>query len=44
MVGIEAAIVKVTDYGAIIAYGIMSTPRPRHRRQGRELRPDPIIR
>jgi small redox-active disulfide protein 2 len=26
MAGVEAEVVKVTDYGAIAAYGIMSTP------------------
>jgi len=26
MAGIEAAIIKVTDYGEIMSYGIMSTP------------------
>jgi small redox-active disulfide protein 2 len=26
MTGIEAEVVKVTDYGAIASYGIMSTP------------------
>ena len=26
MAGVEAEIVKVTDYGQIVAYGVMSTP------------------
>ena len=26
MAGIDAEVVKVTDYGEIMAYGIMSTP------------------
>ena len=26
MAGVEAQVIKVTDYGAIMAYGIMSTP------------------
>jgi small redox-active disulfide protein 2 len=26
LAGVEAAVVKVTDYGRIVAYGVMSTP------------------
>ena len=26
MAGVEAEVVKVSDYGAIMAYGVMSTP------------------
>ena len=42
MAGVEAEVVKVTDYRQIAAYGVMSTPGPRHRRQGRQRRAHPV--
>ena len=44
MAGVEAEVVHVTDYREIAAHGVMSTPGPRHRRQGRQLRADPVRR
>ena len=42
MAGVEAEVVKVIDYREIVARGVMSTPGPGHRRQGRQHGPRPV--
>lgn len=37
--GLTAEITAVTDYPTIAGYGVMNTPRPRHRRPRRPHRP-----
>ena len=42
MAGVEAEVVKVTDYASDRRLRRHEHARPRHRRQGRELRPNPL--